>query len=129
MLTTIKNVQCIPATWMLFPFRREITFFAKRCFSNNSYPSALIGPAPSQPILPGEQGYDLFLKNLQIAGQYNRGSILTHAVVGEAKNLPSQEANSIFLELMKSMKVQNAEIRQLNQNIRDLIAILNQKNS
>lgn len=96
--------------------------FPKRCFSNSAQ-NPLIGSVPSQPVLTGEQGHDIFLKNMKFVPE--QGSMLSYADMQKLKMLEkSPEAVSSLAELMTTIKDQTAEMQQLNRNIRELVSVI-----
>jgi len=87
--------------------------------------NSFIGPAPSQPALPGEIGHDVFINNMKFSHKLDQGSILSHADIQKIK--PSSREHSIFTHLINELTVQNAELKKLNKNIVDLITIVTLK--
>lgn len=80
--------------------RCPIPLAVKKKFSICKNLNLLIGPAPSQPVLPGELGYDLILKNMQFLIQNNAITYLNHADRVDLKIRLSQEVNPVLKELL-----------------------------
>lgn len=102
-----------------------------RCFSSSGdfdskYPS-LLGKAPSQPILPGEEGYEEITENMKFnLMQENINVVLSNTAVKRKKsvnltfdvtNFISQNTNKLIDEIKKS----NTAINELSVKIESLI--------
>lgn len=108
---------------------KNIPAITRRYFSTSSELNHYIGPAPSQPVLPGEPGYDLFVKSVEFHTKHGRDTIFTQADIERLKNSQQpRKDDSFFLKLIEIMQQNNAEMRQLNKNIQDLLRILGPKN-
>lgn len=103
----------------------------KRCFSLYSSFAKIndfIGPCCSQPVLEGEPGYKSFARSLELSGKENRDTYLSHAHIQNLKNI-QRENLSDFRNLIEELKKSNAEMRQLNKNIKDLVQIISLKSN
>ncbi|MBI3211209.1 MAG: hypothetical protein HYZ47_00780 [Simkania negevensis] len=92
----------------------------KRWHSSDSQKLGMVGPAPSQLPMPGEEGHEHFFKNLERfnKSQYPMFSLKKVEELGNKEEiLPLQKLFTEVLNEMKKIRAQNQEIYAQNQRI------------
>ena len=109
-------------------FSRALNLVAGRNFSKGSYP---VGPAPSEPLKPGDPRYECFLRNVEFFRQHGRTTFLSQKQMTDlTRKLSSDEVKairSVFESVAKTQEDLCSQMQQIDAKLDQILELVKNK--